>query len=344
MYSFKNDYSEGAHPRILKALEETNLEQTDGYGTDRHCLAAADLLRARMDSDADIHFFVGGTQANLTALAAFLRPHEAAVSPGTGHINVHETGAVEATGHKVLTVPVKDGKLRPDNILPILREHSGEHMVRPRLVYISDSTEVGTVYSKRELEELSQFCKVNKLYLYLDGARLGSALTAPGCDLTLADLARLTDAFYIGGTKNGALFGEAMAVCNPSLREDFRFLMKQKGAILAKGRLLGLQFEALFRDDLYFDLARRANRLASRLQDGIVASGFSLYLVSPSNQLFPLFPEEVVRKLSGEFSFETMWKSESGESCVRLVTSWATPESAVDSFCQTLRTIRASGK
>lgn len=340
MYSFKNDYSEGAHPRILRALEETNLEQTGGYGTDRHCRAASDLLRARMDSDAEIHFFAGGTQANLTALSAFLRPHEAAVSSAVGHINVHETGAVEATGHKVLTVPVKDGKLTPDTILPVLREHSGEHMVRPRLVYISDSTEVGTVYAKSELEALSGFCKDNGLYLYLDGARLGSALTAPGNDLTLPDLARLTDAFYVGGTKNGALFGEAMAICNPALREDFRFLMKQKGAILAKGRLLGLQFQALFRDDLFFELARQANLLAARLQEGIVGLGYPLYLSSPSNQIFPLFPEDVVRELSERFSFETMWTEKNGAVCIRLVTSWATTESAVDSFLKALKTIR----
>ncbi|SMC47627.1 threonine aldolase family protein [Papillibacter cinnamivorans] len=342
MHSFKNDYSEGAHPRILKALEETNLKQTDGYGLDPYCRAAADLLRARMESDAEIHFFVGGTQANLTALAAFLRPHEAAISPSTGHINVHETGAVEATGHKVLTVPAKDGKLTPKNILPILRGHSGEHMVRPRLVYISDSTEVGTVYTKGELEALSRFCKETGLYLYLDGARLGSALTAPGSDLTLPDLARLTDAFYVGGTKNGALFGEAMAVCNPALREDFRFLMKQRGAILAKGRLLGLQFEALFRDDLYFELARHANRLAARLQDGIAELGYPLYLSSPTNQLFPLFPEETLSRLSEEFSFETMWAEENGGICIRLVTSWATPESAVDACLKTLKAIRDS--
>jgi threonine aldolase len=260
MYSFSCDYSEGAHQRILSALFDTNMEQTEGYGLDRYSLLAQDAIKENIGrNDVDIHFIPGGTQTNMIAISAFLRPHEAVVSAATGHVNVHETGAIEATGHKVVTVESRDGKLRPETILPVLEFHSDEHMVKPRLVYISDTTELGTVYSKSELAALSAFCREKRLMLYLDGARLGSALCSPGSDVTLGDLARLTDAFYIGGTKNGALFGEALVIVSGALKEDFRFHIKQKGALLAKGRMLGLQFYELFRGGLFFELARHAN-------------------------------------------------------------------------------------
>lgn len=343
MYSFRNDYSEGAHPRILAALAASNMEQTPGYGLDGYCEAAAALIRARTEQpEADVHFLVGGTQTNLTALSAFLRPFEAAVSAHTGHILVHETGAVEAAGHKAVSVPSPDGKLTPALLRPVLEAHSTEHMVRPRLVYISDTTEVGTVYTRAELEALSAFCRERGLYLYLDGARLGSALTVPGGDMTLPDVARLTDAFYIGGTKNGALFGEALVIRNPALKPDFRYFMKQRGGMLAKGRLLGIQFEALLRDDLYFELARHANRLANRLQTGILALGYSLLLPSPSNQIFPILPDETVRRLEENYAFEVQNKPDGTHTCVRLVTSWATPESAVEEFLSRLAAL--SGK
>lgn len=241
MYSFKNDYSEGAHPRILEALMENNMEQAEGYGVDTYTEQAIKLLKEKIcRDDIDIHLLTGGTQTNLTAISAFLRPHEAAIAANTGHILVHETGAIEATGHKVISIDVNDGKLSPENINPILELHADEHMVKPKLVYISNPTEIGSIYSTSELEKLSAFCKEKNLILYVDGARLGSALCSKDNDMKLSDLGRYSDAFYIGGTKNGALMGEALVICNDLLKEEFRFIIKQKGGLLAKGRVLGI--------------------------------------------------------------------------------------------------------
>ncbi len=333
MYSFKNDYSEGAHPRILEALTKASREQCDGYGYDRHSLHAADLIRVAIGStDADVHFLEGGTQTNLLAISSFLRPHEAAIAAITGHINVHETGAIEATGHKVVTVASENGKLTPGLVKIVLDAHPDEHMVKPKLVYVSDSTEVGTIYTKAELTSLSEYCKANKLYFYLDGARLGSALTALGNDVTLKDLAELTDAFYIGGTKNGALLGEALVICNPALKEDFRYLLKQKGAMLAKGMVLGVQFEELFQNNLYFELAAHANQLAEQMKHAISDAGFEFLATSPTNQMFPIFPDSLVEKLHETYDFEIWEKLSSSTTAIRLVTSWATPESAVEDF------------
>ena len=331
--SFRNDYSEGAHPRLLEALAQASAEQNGGYGLDRHSLAAAASIRARLGrDDADVHFLSGGTQTNLTAMAAFLRPHEAVIAATTGHIATHETGAIEATGHKVIALPNTDGKLTPVMIQPVLDEHDSEHMVSPRLVYVSNSTELGTIYSREELSALHVFCRRNGLYLYLDGARLGSALTATGNDLDLADIAALTDAFYIGGTKNGALLGEALVILPPELKSDFRYFIKQRGAMLAKGMVLGAQFEALFRDELFFDLAAHANGLAQRLRDAIVAAGFALASDSPSNQLFPVLPRSLVAKLQERYEFE-LWRAlDEATQVIRLVTSWATTAQAVDTF------------
>lgn len=339
MYSFKNDYSEGAHPQILNALVETNLVQEEGYGEDQYSLKAAELLKERMNNaDADIHFLTGGTQTNMTAIAAFLRPHEAAVAAATGHINVHETGAIEATGHKVLAVPcAKDGKLTPAGIQSMIDAHPDEHMVKPKLVYISDTTENGAVYTKSELEAVSAFCKSKNLYLYLDGARLGSALTSPVNDLELSDIAELVDAFYVGGTKNGALLGEALVICNDALKDDFRYLMKQKGAMLAKGRLTGIQFLVLFRDNLFFDLAAHANVMAQKLAEAIKAGGYE-FLTSPvSNQIFPILPNELLDELHQQFNFFDWEKVDENYSAARLVTSWATKEEAVDAFIASLK-------
>ena len=333
MYSFRNDYSEGAHPKILQALADTNLVQTAGYGMDPYCQAAADTICRLCEAPAAaVHFLVGGTQVNLVTLDAFLQSYEAAIAPRTGHINTHETGAIEATGHKVCTVDCPDGKLTPALIESVLAEHNGtEHMVLPRLVYISDTTELGTIYTKAELTALRQCCDAHNLYLYLDGARLGSALTAPGSDLSLPDLAVLTDAFTIGGTKNGALFGEALVLPHPL--PHFRWHMKQRGAVLAKGRLLGLQFQVLLKDGLYFDLARRANALALRLRDGIAALGYAFPVDSPSNQQFPVLPNDMIKKLQAlGYEFEIDHVVDASRTCIRLVTSWSTPESAVDAF------------
>jgi threonine aldolase len=341
MYSFKNDYSEGAHPRILQALQETNLVQTEGYGEDQFTLEAITLLKGKLNRPgAAVHMFSGGTQTNLTAIAAFLRPHEAVISAQTGHIFVHETGAIEATGHKVVTVESQDGKLTPAMIQGALDFHTDEHMVKPRMVYISNTTEVGTIYTKTELTALWEFCQTRNLLLFMDGARLGSALTARGNDLTLADVAQLTDAFYIGGTKNGALLGEALVICKESLQEDFRFAMKQRGALLAKGRLVGLQFRELFRDDLFFSLAEHANRMAVILREAIIQEGYSFLTDSPSNQIFPILPNRGIKRLAENFAFYTWSKVGEDSSAIRLVTSWATQPQMVEAFAAQLQAAR----
>lgn len=340
MYSFKNDYSEGAHSRILNSLIETNFEQTDGYSTDHHTDNAIDLLKKKIDrEDVDIHLLVGGTQVNLTAISAFLRPHQASIGADTSHINCHETGAIEATGHKVITMKTDDGKLTPDLIQRVVDMHDNEHMVQPKLVYISDSTELGTLYIKSELEEIHNCCKKNNLLLYLDGARIGSALVAEGNDLTLSDIARLVDAFYIGGTKNGALFGEALVICNNTLKEDFRYFIKQKGGLLAKGRLLGIQFEELFKDDLYFELARHANRMAILLKNALKEKGYEFLTDSYTNQQFPILPNDLIKKISEKYSFNVERIIDQNNTAIRLVTSWATKEENVLEFIEDMKSI-----
>ena len=338
MYSFRNDYSEGAHPKVLQALTDTNLVQTCGYGLDPICEEARDLIRSLCDApEAGVHFLTGGTQTNLTVIASLLQPYEAVIAAHTGHVNCHETGAIEATGHKVCTAHSPDGKVTPAMVESVLAIHAdgGEHMVSPRLVYISDTTEIGTVYTKAELIALRHCCDEHGLLLFLDGARLGSALTSPDNDLTLPELAALTHAFTIGGTKNGALFGEALVLTRPM--PHFRWHMKQRGAVLAKGRLLGLQFQALLEDGLYFDLARRANELAFRLRDGVAALGYPFPVASPSNQQFPVLPNETVAKLQEMgYEFETDHPVDANHTCIRLVTSWATPETAVEDFLRDL--------
>ena len=336
MYSFRNDYSEGAHPRVLQALIDTNLEQTVGYGLDPYCEKAKDTIRRLCNApDAAVHFLVGGTQTNLLVIESLLQPYEAVISAHTGHVNVHETGAIEATGHKVCTAYAPDGKLTPELVESVVRAHSSEHMVLPRLVYISNTTEVGTLYTKAELRALRRCCDQHGLFLFLDGARLGSALTASGNDLTLADLAELTDAFYLGGTKNGALFGEALVMSAPN--SHFRWHIKQRGAMLAKGRLLGVQFQALLEDGLYFEIARHANRMAHLLRDGISALGYEFPIPSPSNQQFPVLPDPVVARLQEMgYQFEIDHAVDETHTCVRFVTSWATPETAVQQFLKDL--------
>lgn len=337
MHYLKNDYSEGCHPRILEALSKTNLESTTGYGLDEYCTQAASRIKEVFSCpDADVHFLVGGTQANATMLGHILRPYEAAIAVSTGHINVHESGAVEATGHKVVTYPNPTGKVTPEIVEQALTDNPDEHTVTPGAVYISNATEIGTIYSKSELSALSECCKQHDLYLYLDGARLGSALTSGENDLSPADLAKYCDAFYIGGTKNGALFGEAMVIVNDRLKRQFRTSMKQRGAMLAKGRLLGIQFLELFRDDLWFDLAKRENALASRLQSGLAEKGVKLLVHSPTNQIFPIFPNEEVEKLKQDFAFEIWGKYDETHTIIRLVTSWATRPETVDAFLQAI--------
>ncbi|MCM1988906.1 threonine aldolase family protein [Oceanirhabdus seepicola] len=340
MYSFKNDYSEGVHPRILNALMESNMEQLEGYGEDQYTRKAIALLKEKIKcEDIDIHLFSGGTQTNLTAISAFLRPHEAVIAADTGHILVHETGAIEATGHKIISIDVSDGKLNSENIKSALYAHTDEHMVRPKLVYISNPTEMGSIYSKDELEQLSDCCRAHKLFLYVDGARIGSALCSEENDMELEDLGKLVDAFYIGGTKNGALMGEALVICRDSLKEDFRFHIKQKGGLLAKGRLLGIQFLELFRDDLFFELAKHANDMAKLLKVGISEAGYSFLTHSPSNQIFPILPNGVIEKLQEKYLFYVWEKIDDESSAIRLVTSWATKEEKVLEFNEDLHNV-----
>lgn len=340
MYSLKNDYSEGAHPKILEALVKTNLEQDAGYGEDKYCKEAIKLIKEKLQNDnVDIHFIPGGTQTNLISIAAFLKSHEACIAATTGHIFANETGAIEATGHKVIAVDTEDGKLRKENILSVLKSYTNEHVVKPKLVYISNSTEIGTIYKKEELQELKEVCMENKLLLYMDGARLGSALACEENDLKLCDFVELTDAFYIGGTKNGALIGEVLVICNDFLKEDFRYHLKQRGALLAKGRLLGIQFTELFRDNLFFEIGKHENDMGDILRDGINELGYKFLVNSPSNQIFPIMPNTVIDKLKEKYSF-IVWSSEDEEnSSIRLVTSWATKEEVVTGFVETLKNI-----
>ncbi len=329
MIRFDCDYNEGAHPKVLELLLKTNMEQTAGYGEDPYCARASALIKGKCSrEDADVHFLVGGTQTNLTLIAAALRPHQGAVAAATGHIHTHESGAVEATGHKVLTVPGIDGKITAEQIQTVCDEHfhdgAHEHIVQPKLVYLSNPTELGTIYSKTELRAISESCKRNALFLYADGARLGYALSAEGNDLELSDLALLCDAFSIGGTKGGALFGEALVLCNHSLKEDFRYIMKQKGGMLAKGRLLGLQFIALLEDDLYFEIAGHADRMATQIREACLAKGFGFLTHSTTNQQFPVLPNRALEQLAKDFAY-SYWQNIDGErSAVRFCTSWAT--------------------
>lgn len=341
MISFKNDYSEGALPEIMEALVTSNLEQTVGYGLDEYCVRAAEKIKKRINRpDAQVHFLVGGTQTNQTCISAFLRSYEAVIGVKTAHINVHETGAIEATGHKVVAVEGADGKVTPEDIRAAVEYHSDEHMVNPKMVYISDSTEIGTIYYKNELEEISACCKELGLYLYLDGARLGSALTAEGNDLTIEDIAALTDAFYIGGTKNGALFGEAVVLLNPELQKEFRYSIKQHGGMLAKGRLLGIQFDCLFTDDLFFKAAAHANQMAMELKMGLSKCGVEFMADSVTNQQFPIFTKEEIEELNKEFLFEYSDKIDDNRTAIRFCTSWATKKENVDRLIEVVEELK----
>jgi threonine aldolase len=330
-----NDYSEGAHPRILELLMKSNLEQNTGYGEDKHSQKAKEYIKKQIGmKDADIHFIPGGTQTNLLVISSFLRPHQCVIAANTGHINVHETGAIEATGHKVNAMPCLDGKLTPSAIQAAIDMHTDEHMVQPKMVYISDSTELGTIYTKAELAAIHKICRQNNLILFLDGARIGSALTSKENDLELSDIAELVDVFYIGGTKNGALLGEALVICTEDLKEDFRYLIKQRGALMAKGFVAGIQFEALFQDNLYYELGSHANEMAERIIKVLKECGYSFYATPGTNQVFPVLPNHILDKLSEEFIYSVQVKVDENNSAVRFVTSWATTEKSVDALCK----------
>lgn len=342
MIYFNNDYSEGCHEKVLQALNATNMEQTMGYGEDAYCAAAAAKIRKKCGrEDIAVHFLVGGTQANLTVIDAALRPHQGALGADTAHIHVHETGAVEATGHKVLWVPHHQGKITAQQVRQTLREHyassSFEHTVQPKLVYISQPTELGTLYTLRELEDLSAVCRELGLYLFVDGARLGYGLSARGNDVTMQDLARLCDVFYIGGTKVGALFGEAVVICHPALQEDFRYLIKQHGGMLAKGRLLGVQFGVLMDNDLYEQISAWADRLADRLRAALHALDVPFLVESTTNQLFPILPDTVLEELAKTYVFSEQERVDEAHRAVRFCTSWATRPENVEQLCADLQ-------
>lgn len=337
MHSFKNDYSEGAHPQILNALISSNMNVEEGYGNDTHTLNAVTTIKKLIKNEnTDIHLIAGGTQCNLLAISAFLRPHEACISANTGHIAVNEAGAIEHSGHKVITINSSDGKVYPSQIKEILSNYLNEHVVKPKLVYISNPTELGTIYSKSELQALMNLCKASNLMLYADGARLGSALCVKNSELSMSDMCEFTDAFFIGGTKNGALLGEALVIKNPSLKEDFRYILKQNGALLAKGRILGIQFEELFKDDLYFKLAEHANEMATILTEGIEKAGYEFLINSKTNQIFPILDNDLIKKLETKFEFYVWKKIDDSKSAIRLVTSWATKKEAVLKFIENL--------
>ena len=342
MILFNSDYQEGAHPRILQRMLDTNYVQSPGYGEDDFCAEARELLRARMDApNADIHFLVGGTQANFTLLSAAMRTYQGVIGAETAHIAVHETGAVEACGHKVIALPQQNGKITADQVAQYCALHfadaSHEHMVMPKVVFLSQPTELGTLYSLAELRAMRAACDQYDLYLYIDGARLGYGMAAAGSDVGLADLAQIADAFYIGGTKQGALFGEAMVILNPDLKRDFRYVIKQKGGMLAKGRLLGIQFAELFRDDLYMELSRHAVELAMRLRAAFVELNVPFLVDSPTNQQFPILPDAALDRLRADYSFSYQQRIDQAHSAVRFCTSWATKAEDVDSLIADLK-------
>lgn len=346
MIFFHNDYHAMCHEAVLHKMNDMAHRRYGGYGMDECCARAAALIRKRCQAEnAAVHFLVGGTQTNLTVIAAALRPYQAVIGADTAHINVHETGAIEATGHKVIALPSDDGKLTAAQVEDVAHTHQqsgdAEHIAQPKMVYISNSTEVGTTYTLQELEALSAVCRRYGMYLFMDGARLGYALTAKNCDVTLADLARLCDVFYIGGTKVGAMFGEAVVITNPTIASDFRYMIKQRGGMLAKGWLLGAQFEALLEDDLYFSIAEHANRLADRLRQTLRQLGCAFLVESNTNQLFPILPDAWLAQLSGEFTFSEMGRADENHRAVRFCTSWASTEADVDALCAALKNISA---
>lgn len=336
MIFFRSDYSQGAHPKVLEALTRTNMEHSDGYGLDEHCERAAQMVKDLIGlQECEVHMMVGGTPCNITALAATLRPYEGVVAPRSGHVYVHETGALEGTGHRVITVEGVDGKLNPELIDLAWEEYEDEHTVLPRMVYISQPTESGTLYSAAEMRAIAEKCKERDMLLYVDGARLGCALTSKYNDLSIQELAQLADAFYIGCTKNGALFGEALVIKNPIMNDHFRFMIKRQCGLLAKGRLIGVQIEALLEggeNSIYFEMARHSNELADKLKTGLEEMGVKFFGNSKTNQIFPILPADVVHKLEEEFFFYEWAPEKEGMIPIRLVTAWGTQESDVDAF------------
>ena len=345
MIYFNSDYLEGAHPSIMVKMAETNMVQTVGYGEDEYCEAAREKIKdACQAPEADVHFLVGGTQTNTTVIAAILRPWQGVISAVSGHINCHEAGAIESTGHKVITLPTDNGKITAQQVADYVEWHkndeSTEHIVQPGMVYISHPTEAGTLYTKEELTELYDTCRRYGLPLYIDGARLGYGLAAEESDMTLPEFARLCDVFYIGGTKVGALFGEAVVIMNESIKKDFRFIMKQRGGRLAKGRLLGIQFDALFTDDLYFKISRHAIEMAHQIRDIFVSAGYPLLFDSPTNQQYPIMPDAELAEIGKSFGYEYWERVDETHSGVRFCASWATTQENVDALREAVNALK----
>ena len=345
MIYFNSDYLEGAHSAIMERLAQTNMMQTIGYSEDEICAAAREKIKAACHApDADVHFLVGGTQTNTTVIASILRPWQGVLSAVSGHINCHETGAIESTGHKVITLPTDDGKITAQQIADYVEWHkhdeSTEHIVQPGMVYISQPTETGMLYSKAELTAVYDICRAYGLPLFIDGARLGYGLVCEANDITLPELARLCDVFYIGGTKVGALFGEAVVIMNESLKKDFRFIMKQRGGRMAKGRLLGVQFDALFTDDLYFKISRHAIEMAHQIRDIFVSAGYPLLFDSPTNQQYPIMPDTELAEIGKRFGYEYWERVDADHSGVRFCASWATKQEHVDALREAVNSLK----
>ena len=343
MIYFLSDYSQGAHPAVMEALQRTNMEHSDGYGVDKHCENAARMIKEMIGrDDVRVHMMVGGTPCNITVIAAALRPYESVIALRTGHIYSHETGAIEATGHRVIAMDGINGKLTPKLIDKALEEYQDEHTALPKMVYISQPTECGSLYGKAELTAIHEKCREKNLYLYVDGARLGAALTCERNDLSLPELARLCDAFYIGGTKNGALFGEALVICKPEIDDHFRFMIKRQGGLLARGRLIGVQFEALLEggeNSVFFKAAAHANRMAKLIRQELGELGVGFYSDSPTNQVFPILPRKVVEELKKDFAFHEWAPEKDGMTPVRFVTAWGTEEKDVLRLVQAVRAL-----
>ena len=338
---FQCDYNEGWAPQILQRLSETNLEQNIGYGEDPHCEHARELIRKACEaSEADVHFLVGGTQANATIISSILRPYQGVIAATTGHIAIHETGAIEHGGHKVLAQPATNGKIQAEQIKQCLQNHYSEdgpeHAVQPAMVYISYPTEYGTLYSKQELKDIHNVCLQHHIPLFIDGARLGYGLASKESDITLPELAKLADVFYVGGTKQGALFGEAVVITNPALKKDFRYFIKQGGGMLAKGRLLGIQYEELMQNDLYLTLARHANEQAERIQKALLQKGYKMAVPSPTNQQFFVLPNDDLKRLEEKYVLSVWDRVDTDHTIVRFCTSWATKKENVDKLIDTI--------
>ena len=339
--SFASDYMEGAHPAIIERLVQTNMEQTSGYGTDEYCERARSFVRKACECpEAAVHFLVGGTQTNATVIDALLNRYEGVIAAQTGHVAVHEAGAIEFGGHKVLTLACDKGKITAASVkrylLDFYADGNYEHMVHPGMVYISQPTEYGTLYTKQEMSAISAVCREYHIPLYVDGARLAYALACKENDITLADLATLCDAFYIGGTKCGALFGEAVVIPDPKRSPHFFTIMKQHGALLAKGRLLGIQFETLFTDDLYLHIGENAIRAADTIRAFLASHGYEQYFTAPTNQIFIVLDNTRYAELSKKITFGFWEKKDDSHTVVRIATDWATTQENVEKLLQAL--------